>query len=263
MFIKYPKTEHLLGSKFLDVGGFSPNFCDNEQIPFSQLTNTIVIEEKMDGIGIGIGFHNGSPYLQQRGHIYSFHETEFPHALLDLKIWLLSHEELFYELLGEQYVIFGEWLQYKHTVFYDSLPCYFLEYDIYNNITNSFLSTAARQKLLHNYKNIIHSVPVLEITTSLSLEKINNLFHKFPKSTYKTLQWEQNLKKNCLINHIDFEITLNQTLNDQLYEGFYIKTENDNNVIGRYKWIRKNFMNILLNGTHWKTHVPVNNIIIP
>jgi hypothetical protein len=37
--------------------------------------------------------------------------------------------------------MYGEWVYAKHTVFYDKLPHYFLEFDILETKTGAFLST--------------------------------------------------------------------------------------------------------------------------
>jgi hypothetical protein len=78
--IHYPRTEHFTGQIF------SPEY-------------TFVIEEKMDGIGLGLGFHNGKAYIQQRGHIYLL--NDIPHLLKGFVAWILDREELLYELIGE------------------------------------------------------------------------------------------------------------------------------------------------------------------
>lgn len=49
-------------------------------------------------------------------------------------------------MLGARYVMYGEWLYAKHTVYYDMLPHYFMEFDIYDKENGSFLGTAARRR---------------------------------------------------------------------------------------------------------------------
>jgi hypothetical protein len=45
-------------------------------------------------------------------------------------------------------VLYGEWLYAKHTIFYDRLPQYFLEFDVLDLESDAFLSTARRRELL-------------------------------------------------------------------------------------------------------------------
>ena len=45
-----------------------------------------------------------------------------------------------HDVLGDRYILYGEWLYAKHTVFYNSLPHYFLEYDLLDRFPGQFLS---------------------------------------------------------------------------------------------------------------------------
>lgn len=264
MFIKYPRTEHLCGSKFLDLGGDFSSLKNLEGYSFAQLSGqTIVVEEKMDGIGLGLGFSNGQVYIQHRGHIYSQNEmTDYnaPYYIKDFYQWFLQYEELFYFILGERYTLFGEWLKYKHTVFYNDLPSYFMEYDIYDKENCYFLSTNKRLDLLKDYKESISSVHVLYQNQDLSLKDIQQLLLTTQYSIGKNEHWKNDLIEFCNLNNLDITTILNETLNDNLFEGFYIKTENEDQVIGRYKWIRKSFIDIILNNEHWKNRTTIYNI---
>ena len=64
------------------------------------------------------------------------------------KTWAQTHAEALRACLGHRYVLFGEWLFAKHTIFYDRLPHYFLEFDVYDRVADRFLSTPARRALL-------------------------------------------------------------------------------------------------------------------
>lgn len=260
MFIKYPRTEHLKGSKFLDLGLDFVHFKNKEQIEFTSLADTIIVEEKMDGIGLGIGFNNGVAYLQHRGHIYTLLDHNLPFYLKNFVIWFLQYEELFYSLLEEKYVLFGEWLEYTHTVFYDHLPSYFMEYDLYDKDNHIFLSTNQRKLLLADYKQDIVSVSVLSTRTALTLTDIKHLLDNSTMSIGKSIDWHHNLEKQCKHYNMKFSTVLNYTLNDSLYEGFYIKTETSEMVTGRYKWIRKSFMDKILSSDHWKDRVLIKNL---
>ena len=113
-YIKYPRTEHLLGSKFLDLDNFNLNFQDKEGLACPSLKNNqhFIIEEKMDGIGLGILFIDGLPHIQQRGHIFPL--QEIPDLLKNFKSWVIYNEEMLYCMIGENYTLFGEWLEFKH-----------------------------------------------------------------------------------------------------------------------------------------------------
>jgi len=53
-----------------------------------------------------------------------------------------------FAVLGARYIMYGEWMYAKHTVFYDRLPHTFLEFDVYDRKARVFLSTKARRALL-------------------------------------------------------------------------------------------------------------------
>lgn len=264
MFIKYPRTEHLQGSKSLDLGGNFSSLKSLDGYSFSDLSkHTTIVEEKMDGIGLGFGFLNNQIYVQHRGHIYYQQDSashNAPYYIKDFFDWLLQYEELFYLILEERYVLFGEWLKYKHTVFYNALPSYFMEYDIYDKHNNYFLATNKRAELLQNYKEDIISVHVLYQSQDLCLNDIQSLLCNIKYSIGKNENWRNDLTNICRSNKIDVTNTFNETLNDNLFEGFYIKTENENQVLGRYKWIRKNFIDIILHNDHWKNRPTIYNL---
>lgn len=265
MFIKYPRTEHLQGSKFLDLDSNFASDKNLEGYSFDKLStnDNVIIEEKMDGIGLGFGFDNGYVYIQHRGHIYYQSEINAynaPYYIKDFFQWLLQYEELFYSILEERYVLFGEWLKYKHTVFYNVLPSYFMEYDIYDKNHDYFLSTQKRLELIGQYNKEITSVYVLEQTQKLSLNDIHYLLLNTQYSIGKNKDWKTDLTDICQSNRIDITNTFNETLNDNLFEGFYIKVENEDQVLERYKWIRKNFIDIVLTNDHWKNRTTIYNI---
>lgn len=256
-FINYPKTIHIPTSKEVDIDYISSSLlpllsCDSHQ--------SIIIEEKMDGVGIGIGFCHCLPYIQQRGHIYSLHNL--PHYLTELKTWILQKEELLYQLIGEDYIIFGEWLYHKHTVFYDNLPDYFLEYDLYDKQNQYFLSTEQRHRMISSVNQLsddkIHSVYVIKEINQLTVKELSQLIQQHPFSQFKSLGIS-----SCFEKHIQYQQQVENikkhTLVDLSYEGFYIKIENEHSVDNRYKWIRKLFMDYLLMGEHWKNRPLISN----
>lgn len=252
-YIKYPRTEHLLGSKFLDQSNFNTHYVNNEQFCFPSLTSTqlFVIEEKMDGIGIGIFFIGDSIHFQQRGHIFNI--DNIPDLLKKFKTWALLNEELLFCIVANQYTLFGEWLEFKHTVFYNNLPDFFLEYDIYDHTTQKFLSTNQRYSLINNQ---LHSVKVLKQTHSLSLEIIHNLLTEYPTSYFNNNSWSDDFNYLCKnLPSLAFDTTKNSS-----YEGFYIKIEDKEKTLSRMKWIRKEFFDIVKLNEHWKNKQIVTNI---
>lgn len=64
-----------------------------------------------------------------------------------------------YSVLGHRYIMYGEWMYAKHSIYYDLLPHYFMEFDVLDRETGKFLDTHSRRELLKGLP--ISSVPVL------------------------------------------------------------------------------------------------------
>jgi hypothetical protein len=147
--------------------------------------------------------------------------------------------------------MFGEWLYAKHTVYYDSLPHYFLEFDIYDKNTRTFLSTSERRKLL--FGSPVVSVPVLYQGRSPSMKEIKSLIDK---SLYKTDEWKENLKQGLA----DTSQIWKETAPSDEMEGLYIKVEQDKIVTDRCKYVRSTFLtSVLESETHWADRPIVPN----
>jgi hypothetical protein len=111
-----------------------------------------------DGANAGVSFDSdGGLRLQSRGHVLSGGPRERQFA--PMKAWAAALRPVLSERLGTRYVLYGEWLYAKHTVFYDALPHYFCEFDVLDQESGGFLSTAARARLLAGTPVV--SVPVL------------------------------------------------------------------------------------------------------
>lgn len=236
--LKYPRTPHLTGSN-LQPGDEPPEYS-----PHHLLGRHVVIEEKLDGANAGISFgEDGQLRLQSRGHYLTGGHRERHFALF--KSWAHCHQRAFYEVLGCRYQLYGEWLYAKHTIFYDRLPHYFMEFDVLDTQTGSFLDTPSRQTLLAGLP--ILSVPVLH-QGAAPAEMGPWIRH----SLYKSPHWRE------LLTQIAAEINLNperahlETDPSPLAEGLYIKVEEDGRVTERYKFIRASFLTQVLDSeSHW------------
>lgn len=239
--IKYPRTQHLEGSR-LQAGDE-----DLSQIPFEYIKDKyIVIEEKVDGANCGFSFaDDGTLLLQSRGHYLTGGYRERHFNLF--KQWAASHQEEFFNVIGTRYIVYGEWLYAKHTVYYDKLPHYFLEFDVYDKIEKKFLSTKARRNLLQDLP--ISSVPVL---ASGKFKKLDDIIKYLGDSNYKTPQHRENLVQTALNLGLDSEIAKRETDASSTMEGLYIKVESDEEVIDRVKYVRYTFLQTVVESTtHW------------
>ncbi|MBD1921260.1 RNA ligase family protein [Microcoleus sp. FACHB-831] len=250
---KYPRTYHIEGSRF------QPGDEDLDSIPFSAIANKyVVIEEKVDGANAAISFSpDGQMLLQSRGHYLTGGEREKHFNLF--KQWAYSHASAFWEVLGSRYILYGEWLYAKHTVFYDYLPHYFLEYDVLEIEQQQFLSTSSRKKLLAGLPLV--SVPVLMTGILQSKKQMMNLLGE---SNYIQPGHIEKLRLLCREKELDEERALKQTDTSSTMEGLYIKVEEGEVVNARYKYVRASFLTTILQSEgHWLNRPIIPNLLRP
>ncbi|MBQ8398946.1 MAG: RNA ligase family protein [Clostridia bacterium] len=248
--LKYPRTQHLQGSR-LGEGDE-----DLSQVPFSEiLLKYIVIEEKIDGANSAISFNDqGDLLLQSRGHYLNGGYNERHYNLM--KQWANNNKDLFYSVLGARYIMYGEWMYAKHTVFYDALPDYFMEFDIYDREKSIFLDTESRRKITEQLK-IIHSVPVLSKGVFRSKEEI---LAYLGDSNYITENHMQVLQRLAERQGLDVERQMRETDPSLTMEGLYIKVEADGEVKQRVKFVRNSFYQCVnASGNHWQQRPIIPN----
>jgi RNA ligase len=245
---KYPRTPHIEGSRQ------QPGDEDLDSIPFSTIANDyVVIEEKVDGANAAISFdNNGQLLLQSRGHYLTGGVRERHFNLF--KQWAHSHYASLWNVLGDRYILYGEWLYAKHTVFYDRLPHYFLEYDVFDRVNGNFLSTLMRRNLLQDVA--VASVPIL---LEGKLKSHQQLVGLLQQSQFISDSHLDRLRELCIEQSLDVDLAVRQTNQSVLMEGLYIKVETPELTIARYKYVRADFLTTILQSeTHW-----LNRPIIP
>ncbi len=245
---KYPRTPHLEGSQE------QPGDEDLDNISFSTIANEyVVIEEKVDGANAAISFDaQRQLLLQSRGHYLTGGPRERHFNLF--KQWAHSHCAALWDVLGDRYILYGEWLYAKHTVFYDRLPHYFLEYDLFDRSAGQFLSTAARKELLQGLH--LASVPVLQEGKLQSHQQLVSLLQQ---SHFISAGHIDRLRELCVEQGVNVELAIQQTNQSLLMEGLYIKVETPELTIARYKYVRADFLTTILQSeSHW-----LNRPIIP
>ncbi len=247
---KYPRTRHIEGSR--KQSGDE----DLKSVAFDEVRGRyLVLEEKVDGANCGISFGaDGRMYLQSRGHFLNggYGERQF-----DLfKLWAGCFEERLRQLLGKRYIMYGEWLYAKHTVFYDSLPHYFMEFDIFDKEEEKFFSTRKRREFLRE-ASFISSVRVLDMGYYKSCEEIAKWVGA---SLFISEEREQNFLLQCRKGGVEPETARRQTDLTGIMEGIYIKVEEGDYVIDRLKYVRTSFLNRILDSeSHWMNRPMVAN----
>jgi len=234
-----------------------------EAVPWDELAGKhLVVEEKLDGANSGISFSDdGGLLLQSRGHYLRGGPRERHFDLL--KQWTACHSESLARVLGTRFVMYGEWLWAKHTIYYDALPHYFMEFDILDTETNAFLGTHERRALIAagGASGIVHSVPVLR---EGRLNRLNELSDMIVASSFITPARRQNLELAARAAGVKPDNAFSHTDMDPAMEGLYIKWEEGGVVRGRYKYVRGSFTNsILEQETHWHDRPIIQNGLVP
>ncbi|GAA2593600.1 RNA ligase family protein [Actinomadura fulvescens] len=244
MLHKYPRTRHIEGSRL------QPGDHDLAAVPFREIAGRyLVVEEKLDGANAGISFSaEGELRLQSRGHYLTGGPRERQFG--PLKAWAASVRHRLWPRLGDRYVLYGEWLYAKHTMFYDALPHYFCEFDVLDRHDGTFLSTARRRELLAGTPVV--SVPVLHEGPLPDLASLTALTGP---STCRTAGWRDALRAAAAGG-----AACEGTDRSDDMEGLYIKVEEDGLTVDRFKWVRPSFLTAISeSGTHWQDRPIVAN----
>ena len=229
-FIKYPRTPHLFGSK-----GTDDDRHMNARDSAAFVANpSLIAEEKLDGTNTGIHFaRSGRMVLQCRGHEI----TEGMHPQYDLfKQWTAVKRPILEVMLTDRFILFGEWLYAKHSVFYRALPHYFFEFDIYDKEESCFLSLERRLAMLKGTG--IHTVPIVHTGAA----KYEQLLACITESAY------QSEFDNPMTGQVDARM-----------EGLYLRIESAGTVVGRAKIVRPEFVERVKQSEHWQHQQMVPN----
>lgn len=152
---KFPKTNHIV-----NLGAMSRDdkiFTQKELNEF--LSMDVIVEEKVDGANLGIFYDHTSNKIkaQNRSH---FVDSDYHAQFKLLDKWILNHTSDLMTIFDKgSYIIYGEWVYFKHSINYTKLPDYFVAYDIYDRVSNTFMSRDDTEKMLEN--TTIKMVPII------------------------------------------------------------------------------------------------------
>lgn len=250
---RYPRTEHLEDSRL------GPGDDAKGRIKLASLQGCwLVIEEKVDAANSGISFAGGELLLQSRGHFLTggVRERQFSR----LKSWADAHRDALYAALGERYVMYGETMSAKHTMFYDKLPHLFMEFDVFDKTSQRFLNTQQRQVLLA--ESPVVQVPVL--WEGYAPRRMADIKCLVKASLCRSPQWRNAFGLACERAGVDVVRAVSETDMSDLIEGLYIKVETQEGTVDRYKWVRSGFVQAIEeSGTHWAERPLVANGLDP
>lgn len=228
-FFKYPRTPHLAGS----IGTSDDRKLGKDDTEKILSDASLIVEEKVDGTNVGMHFSSGKLVLQCRGHEI----TPGMHPQYDLfKQWANVKQDVLQIMLGERFIMYGEWLYAKHSIHYTRLPHYFFEFDMLDKSTGKFLTLEDRLEKLAGTG--IETVPVVyqgEITLS-------DLLGLIAPSEFGAV----------------FENPVTRQTDD-LVEGLYLRTENSTEVTSRSKYVRPEFIEKIQQSSHWQYEKMVPN----
>ena len=251
--LRYPRTPHVEGSR-QQVGD-----SDVAMIPFVELEGRhLVVEEKLDGANAAVRFEGRELVLQSRGHVLDGGPRERHFDLF--KRWAHAHRDALFSVLGTRYVAYGEWMHARHTIYYDALPHWWLEFDVLDREEDVFLSTARRRALLAG--SPIVSVPVLHEGALADRAALEALVRP---SRAKSGAWRAALQRAIARSGVrDVERAVRETDPSDLAEGLYIKVEDEARVVARAKWVRGTFLQAVdQSGSHWLSRPIVENALAP
>lgn len=167
-FHKFPRTPHLLW-----LGESSPredkllSRDDAEEF----LRHDVVVEEKVDGANLGLSVGpDGRVRAQSRGNYLA---PGHSHAQWNpLWPWLARREAQLTGRLGQELMLFGEWCYARHTIPYESLPDWFLLFDVFESATRVFWSSERRKLLADELR--LCTVPAV-FRGRLMLQRVSTL----------------------------------------------------------------------------------------
>lgn len=255
MITKYPRTPHLEGSNL------APGDSAADRVSIREITRLFpsalwVVEEKLDGANTGLSADLETFDLvpQSRGHALRGGAREGQFSAF--KEWATVHEAEILDVLEDRYVSYHEWTWAVHTKYYDALPHYLHEFDLLDRNTGRFLSTAARREALRGSPFV--SVPVLyEGPAPSSIAELTSLVRP---SLYQTPSWREALREASALAGVPHEVMEKATRDDDLSEGLYVKIEDGDETVARFKWVRHGFVQTILdNGQHWSERPIVRN----
>jgi atypical dual specificity phosphatase len=229
---KFPRTRHLFNIGSATRDDLILSSSDAEAfLQSSDPSTTVVVEEKVDGANLGISLDSSGAFrVQNRSHyVNSKSHAQFK----KLDKWLDDHYEGLSTVLDAKssqpgrWILYGEWLFAKHSIYYTTLPDLFLAFDLFDTETSNFLS---REVLSERLKDTnIHQVKVVDA------EKLD----------------EQSL--------LDIVRSRQSSYYDGVVEGIYLRRQKDGKTIDRAKIVRSDF---IAGDEHWSRRGVTPNIMI-
>lgn len=237
----------------------------------------LIVEEKVDGSNTRFGFDaGGETFAGSRGHLIDLSRRDIHRERQwnRFKDWLAIQGDRLLEVFEDRYRPFGEWCFAAHTSFYDTLPHWWFEFDIYDRSREVFLGTDERRELLKDLPVV--SVPVIYDGPAISFDHLMSLVPpRAPDhpdrgrpwteaSLYKSADWEDALDRSIRREGLDPARNVHHFEPTRAAEGLYLKIEEDGVVKERLKLVRPDFTQAVLEADdHWHNRPIVPNVLVP
>jgi ATP-dependent RNA circularization protein (DNA/RNA ligase family) len=218
--VKFPRTPHLI---WLGEDGLRSDKVMDEESRAIFLSRELVVEEKVDGSGIGFSVSGRSVLVQSRR---DYVREPFERQFKGLDSWLAPRVDRLISCLRDNLILFGEWCYLVHTVRYSALPDWFLAFDVYDRLAGKFLSSPRRDAIVAD----IGMVQVPHIASGIHTEDELRELIKRPSQ-----------------------------FGAEGMEGLYLRIEGDSVLKERAKLVRSGFSQSIQE--HWLRRPPVRNSI--
>ena len=118
---------------------------------------------------------------------------------------------------------------------------------MWDRSAQQFLDTPRRHALLADVPVV--SVPVLY--SGIAPKRVQDLLGLLAPSLARSAQWRAVFEEQVLRQQLDLPLALKQTDASDLAEGLYIKVEDNGQTVARYKFVRSDFVQTILDsGSH-------------
>jgi hypothetical protein len=248
--LKSPRTPHLVGSG-IPTSGESKDRIDWKSL----IGRFVVLEEKIDGSEVSFHFDGDANLIgRERANPIDLDRRGGTEGHLDLfKDFLQGQADRIFERIEDRYLVYAEWCAITHTIFYNALPSYFIECDVQDKQTGLFLSTARRRTLFAGLP--IEQAPVVfEGVVKGTRRPADYLGPSVFADSAASEDWRQAASRAGVApdtRSVDFSGRA---------EGIYGKIEDDDHVLGRFKFVREDFIRLIVDDpAHWKSRQPVRN----
>lgn len=209
----FPRTLHLPHNPNADKGDVIAEASEVSPV----FTQTVNVEEKVDGASVGMTMHDDHPLIRNRDHILKkgfYKDTAAKEQFRSTWNWFYQHKGRFEALRDAgPYSVYGEWCLAQHGIEYTRLPEWFVAYDVYDFEKSLFLPPPAARKLLGD---IGFTLPRL----------LHQGVYDRPEDDYAKLTAWANEPAEW---------------SDTKAEGVYIKVYDDKQITHRFKMVRSDF----------------------